>query len=233
MYPNRIPAICTALVLAPALAQAETHSFSLYAAGIKVGTIQINAQISADDYQLKSTARPIGLFESMSKFHYQGTTKGRITNNRLTPLQYMETTNVDDRRSEVTIQYQAGRPKILKYTSNVEGGIGPEDQQGALDLLTAAYILFRDSPPDQLCNQTIRMYDGKRATRLDIAKPKGAGPTICTGVYRRVAGFSEKSMRKGSNFPFTLTYTKLQNGQYRLQEFTAKTTVGTTTARRD
>lgn len=228
---TKLAGLATLCTLAAPTAQAETHAFNLYIAGIKAGTIKTTTSWSGSNYTTKGAVRSTGIVAKIAKVQYDGTARGSITGNKATPKSYDGHFQTKSRNSIVKMSFSGGVPKVLRYSPEREArpeDVNPASQKGAMDLLTSAYVVFRDVPADQLCRQNFKMFDGRRATRLQISSPSGPGDKVtCKGAYSRVAGFSANALKKGSTFPFTLYYEKQSNGKYRLQSFTSKSTVGT------
>ena len=72
-----------------------------------------------------------------------------------------------------------------------------------MDPLTAMFATLRDVAPGQECQVSLKMFDGRRATRLTLGGRQAAGDKVtCAGEYRRVAGFSPEDMAEKTRFPF-------------------------------
>ena len=128
------------------------------------------------------------------------------------------------------MHWNGKKPVVDKYQPAREKrsyDIVPAKQTGTMDLLTAAYSTFKTTSADSLCNTVHDMFDGRRRSKLILAKPKISGKTAtCAGTYKRVAGFSPSQMQKKVNFPFSLRYEQMDDGNYRFMEFTANATFG-------
>lgn len=212
-------------------ALAETHVFNLYIAGLKAGSITTTTKWNGNSYTTNGKVRPSGLIAKIAKVSYDGSVSGAASGVALRPKSYSGHAVTKSRESRVKMAFSgAGVPKVLSYTPERAArptDVNPATQKGAIDLLSAAFSVFRDAPAGELCSKNYKMFDGRRATRLKVGKAAVSGNTAtCNGSYQRVAGFSESALKKGSTFPFTLFYQKQDDGSFRLKSVNTKTTVG-------
>ena len=221
----RVLALVFATVAAPAVG--ETHLFSLYLGGLKAGTIQTQTEWAGSNFVTRAKVKPTGIIAKIAKFGYSSTLTGRKKGARLLPDIYHEIVETTTRKSQAKLQFRGDMPKVLSYEPMRKlKEPGPSDK-GATDILTPIFTLFRDAPLDALCKKSFRMYDGRRTTAAKVEPPVVKDhQAICKGQYERISGFSERDLKKGSTFPFTLFYQKQDDGNFRLMSFSTKTTVG-------
>jgi uncharacterized protein DUF3108 len=214
----------------------EISRFRISVAGFNAGIIAISALKKRRNYSVSGLMTTTGIISALIKIGYNGSVSGRFRGASYRPAHYRGQTSTGSRDSVVEIRYRSGRPKVVAYAP--KRAAKPYDlqasaQRGTLDPLTAAYLLLRDVPKAELCNKSLKVFDGKRRSRLAVGQPAASGNRVqCNGVYTRIAGFAPKLMKKQVNFPFTLNYVLQDDGIYRLQEFTTKTTFGTARGRR-
>ncbi len=222
-------ALITGLTL-PVSASAENITLNLYAYGIKAGTISVNGAENASAYSVKGLLSPSVVLKTFKDVGYKGASSGRISKGKFYTRKYDGHARTGSRNSIVKMRWKNNRPIVDRYSPERERrdyDITPSKQVGTKDLLTAAYLTFRTVTADNLCNVTHKMFDGRRRSQIHLGKPVIAGKTaVCSGSYKRVAGFSAHQMTKGVNFPFTMYYDQQDDGTYRFKEFTSAATFG-------
>ena len=107
-----------------------------------------------------------------------------------------------------------------------EPALPGKKQVGTIDPMTAIFAAFRDRSRDQLCKGDLEIYDGKTRASLkltpgDITKDSAS----CTGEYKRVAGFSDDKMAKGTTFPLQIDYQRVGD-IYQVRNLTIQSTRG-------
>lgn len=229
---SRILKSLAALIIlsAPAQGQQANHTFNLYIAGVKAGSIQIKAHTAGNAYSLAGAVQPGSLLRRLRDVGYSGSAAGSVRGKNHQPKRYQGETRTGSRVSNVKMRYSNGRPIVDSYLPKREKrayDIDPAKQTGTVDLLTAAHIVFQDQNVTTLCNRTIPMFDGRRRSKLTLSKPKlKDNNASCNGTYTRLAGFSAEDMKERVNFPFSLVYNRLDDQTYRLHSFSSKTTFG-------
>ncbi len=82
-------------------------------------------------------------------------------------------------------------------------------------------------PAGQECDLALKLFDGKRSSRLTLGAPQAVdGGVACPGEYRRVAGFSAEDMAERSRFPFTVYLEPAGDGMMRVREVVMETLYG-------
>ena len=104
---------------------------------------------------------------------------------------------------------------------------------GSVDPLTAFYATMGSVEAGRECNLSLTLFDGKRASQLQIGAPVAAGDIVtCDGSYIRVKGFTAKEMAKQTRFSFSLTYSPTTAGRMRVVEVTSESIYGKVTLKR-
>lgn len=226
-----IAALCGAAALglavstaAPARAEAvkEQVTFDLVLRGITAGTLSFSGVQDGAGYAVVGRLSTGGLVAMLRKVSYDATARGTVAKGRYTPSSYREKADTGRRQSEAEMRYKGGVPQVMAYSPPREPrptDVDPATQAGTVDPLTALYATLRDVDPGKECNIDLRMFDGRRSSRLIVAAPKAEGDRVrCAGEYRRVGGFSDKEMAEKVRFPFTLTYAPTADGRMRVVE---------------
>ena len=224
-----------------ALADEIDQTYGFYVAGLKAGTIHITGTVpksgTQSGYVLEGTLSPTSIMRRFHDIRFDGRVDGRVTpDGTLHPARYKGFSRSDKKESEVQLVYDAGRPQVVRYAPERAPqpfDIIPAKQNGALDPLSAAYLLFQDQPLDRLCDRSFSLFDGRRLSRLEVGAPDvTATEALCEGRYTRVAGFSPEEIEEQVTFPFTLVYTKGDADVYSLSFFKTDTTFGPAEAAR-
>lgn len=224
-------AMMLATSMAPAQpAQSQSHVFNLYIKGFKAGTIATAAKKTKTAYALSGKVAPTAFLRLLRDIGYTGSASGSFSGVKYRPRKYAAHIKTGSDTSTVKMRYIKGKPVVDAYAPGRaprDYDIKPSAQRGTVDLLTALHMVFENTSAGALCNRIIPMFDGRRRSKLTLSKPKKSGKgATCSGKYTRVAGFSPHDMQKKVNFPFTLVYDRLDDGNYRLMSFHTETTFG-------
>lgn len=219
------------MVLAAALAmglagtaRAEQAQFDFVLRGITAGSLTWSGSGEPGGaYTVRGTLKTSGLAAMLKRVRYEATAKGRITpKGSYAAASYDENADTGRRQSQSRLAWKNGVPVIESYQparAPRAFDIDPSTQSGTVDPLTAMFATLRDVAPGQECKADLKMFDGRRASKLVLGAPKAQGDrVVCAGEYRRVAGFSPEDMAEKTRFPFTLTYAPAGNGQMRVVE---------------
>lgn len=208
----------------------EQATFDLELRGIRAGSISFSGASNAAAYSVATRLQSTGLVNLVRRLRYEGQVQGRIVDGRLQPTRYQENLDNGGRESATRLEFNGRTPVVAARTPPREPrpyDIEPGEQTGAVDILTAVFAVFRDTPRASLCNLDLAMYDGRRRTQIVVSAPTDAGNRVtCTGEYRRVAGFSPEDMAERTRYPFTLVYGPGPEGLMRLNEVQMESTQG-------
>ncbi|MEO1563979.1 MAG: DUF3108 domain-containing protein [Pseudomonadota bacterium] len=222
------------LLLGIAPAFADQKDYVVTVSGFNAGVLSVSDSSDTRNYRVAARVVSRGLAAFFGRTVYEGSADGRIRNGRLLPSRYSGQITSGDRFSRVALAYRNNTPRIVDYTPSPPAEvfvINPATQRGTVDILTSAYWVFRERPAAELCDLSYNGFDGIRRTQVTLGPPLKKGEKIvCEGVYSRVAGFSERALRRGSDFPLTLTYIPGPKG-YILEEISAKTVFGSARVR--
>ncbi|WP_406720257.1 MULTISPECIES: DUF3108 domain-containing protein [Thioclava] len=210
--------------------QSDQIVFDVQLKGLKAGELLINGKVENNGYGANGTLQTSGLLGFLRKLRYDATTSGHITGSRFTPTRYVEKADTPDRDRVSTMVYNRGTPISVSQEPPRKPrstDLDPTQQHGTVDPLTALYSVLRSVTPDEACNRSEQIFDGTRRSQVTLNAPQKQGNTVvCTGEYRRLAGFSKSDMAKKSVFPFTLTYSPTGNGRLEVTEITTDTIYG-------
>lgn len=224
---------CIAALLMPAIAQAEQRdniAFKFSLSGITAGELKINGAQSGNSYAANGVLATTGLLGALSGMRYDASVQGTYRNGKYTPTQFDETQNRRKRVVKSQMVFRNGVPVSVTRDpprAPLAADVDPAKQGGTIDPLTALYAVLRDVPRGEACKLSEFMFDGSKRTQVVLGSPQAKGSDIvCSGEYRRIAGFDADEMAKQPVFRFTLTYTPLSNDQMRVTDIVTDTVLG-------
>lgn len=220
-------------LLIPGLSLAETReagTFSISIRGFPFGSIAYSAAERDTAYSVAARVEASGLIGALVRARYDAQAQGNMRAGRYIPQRYTESARRGRRKTESVLSYRNGVPGPKQQTppqNKRPSDIDPAKQGGTVDPATAIYTTLRDMPRDQACKVDQVMYDGRYRAGVTLGnpKPKGDG-LVCTGMYRRLGGYSDKELAEGSAFPFTAELVP-HEGKMRIQRIVMDTLYGT------
>lgn len=221
-----------ALLSAATGARAEQAEFDFVLRGISAGALTWSGDgAPGAAYSVKGRLKTAGLAALLKKVRYDATASGTITaKGTYLPRAYAEDADTGKRKSQSTLRYSKGVPALTSTNTNRKPrayDVDPATQGGTVDPLTAMFTTLREVAAGQECRVDLKMFDGHRASRLVTSAAKATGDkVVCSGEYRRVAGFSPEDMAEKTRFPFTLTYAPAGEGRMRVVEVAMDTLYG-------
>lgn len=223
-----VAAALVAMSLAPA--RAEQVSYDLVLMGLTAGRLTYDGSVSGGGYAVSGRLQTTGLAAMLKQVRYDATARGRVAKGAYTPATYTEDANTGKRQSHSVMGYQRGVPQVTEYQparSPRSYDIDPATQGGTVDPLTALFVTLADVAPGQECKVQLRLFDGRRASRLTTGGRQQSGDRVtCAGEYRRVAGFPPDEMAERVSFPFTVTYAPRTDGVLSVVEVSMQTIYG-------
>ncbi len=204
-------------------------------AGVVVGSMALAARSDGRSYGTSAIIVDTGFVGWFTDFRYEASVSGWIRGEGFEPVAYSERIDSSGEIQETSIRYEKGLPSKIEMAVPEPDAADPAEQGGALDPLTAFYILTRDAPDGELCGVSFHMFDGARRSRVDLGMPQSEGrKLVCEAEYERIEGWTEEEMDEQSVFPFEVSYSPLDGrpGWFRLSELTAPTSFGRLRARR-
>lgn len=225
--PTLAPALVLAAALAAALpAHAEEATFDGSVAGIRVGSLVMEADAQDGRYDARSRIDTAGILGMFLEYFYDGRATGRLGDGgKVVPSRFDATSKSPRALRASTIEWKNGTPVKVSVEPPRSSAPDPAKQGGTLDPVSAGFRLLRTMPAGEVCDTTIRVFDGSRLSQIELAKPAAKGDTLtCAGQFARIEGEAQTltSLRK---FPFSLTFRKV-GGEAVLQRIEAPTNYG-------
>lgn len=229
-----LPLLAALAFLQPSLParadQSDQIVFDVVLKGLRAGELVINGKIVGNAYGANGVLQTAGLVGFLRKIRYDATASGSYRNGEFTPMRFSEKADTPRGKSTHEIVYNNGTPVAVSQNpprKPRDTDVDAAKQGGTIDPLTALYAVLRSVNRDEACKLDVKMYDGSKRSqvRLFDARPEGDG-VVCSGEYRRLAGFSAKDMAEKSRFPFTLHYAPNANGRLEVDEIETDTIYG-------
>lgn len=188
----------------------EEAAFDISLRGIKGAQLAWRAQESAGGYAVSAAIRTTGAVGLLARFTFDGLAQGRGGAADPRPIRFEERVRTPEREGFTVLTYTGGTPTIAEREPPRDASpwdIDPAAQTGRIDPVTGTWLMLRDVAVDAACVLDMRVYDGRRATRVVLSDPQPSeGGVTCAGTYIRQDGFPPDEMAERTDFPFTLSY---------------------------
>jgi hypothetical protein len=245
--------LMAALVLTvPAQGREGSHSFSgdysVTFLGIPVANSTFNSTFEGDAYSVKGAVSAAGLARLFDDTRGSVSSSGHFSGEGVRPSRFHADYTSGRKASTIDIRFAAGKVASTKVAPAPKKRgedwlpLRPGDLSGVADPIAATMV--RADGLDEVCGQTVRMYDGEMRADLalsHVSKGKIAvkgyeGPTVtCRMAFRPVSGY--RKGRRALEFlkhksRITVTFAPLgQTGVYAPIHATVGTEIGTITIR--
>jgi hypothetical protein len=193
-------------------------AMTLYAAGITLGKVDMDATIRNGQYHVVSNLSTSGVVNAFWQSEIQATSSGKITASGIEPTLYDSfDTNHASKKQEVSLSYEDGNPPRLYAepaykTTGYE--VPAEQQKNTLDPLSAIMLLTSGvavSAADP-CTVVDPVFDGRRRYNIELSKIKDTTINMDNGLYkghvalcgvryRQLAGFKPNIIKQNEKFP--------------------------------
>ena len=190
-------------------------AMTLYAGGITMGHMSLDATLRGADYHAVSTLDTSGVINAFWQSEIQATSSGKLSGKNLVPGLYDSFyTGRAGKKQEVSLSYDGSAPPKLfadPVYATTDFEVKPEDTKNTLDPLSAITFLF-SGVTGGLCNATAPVFDGRRRYDVELTKVRdvdvkmdnglyaGKG-TECTARYHQIAGFRPRVLKANESFP--------------------------------
>jgi hypothetical protein len=221
VLPAEIPALAAggAGAQAPALPASKIQmDMTIYAGGITLGKLDMDASIRGGDYHVVSNLTTSGVVNAFWQAEIQATSSGKLGAGSFQPALY-DSFDIGHagKKQEVSLTYESGNPPRL-YADPVYSSTGyevkPEDQKGTLDPLSAVMFIVSGAgaTAGNPCGLVAPVFDGRRRYNIEMKKVrdieidmdnglyKGKG-LLCSIKYRQLAGFKPRVIKANESFP--------------------------------
>jgi len=194
-----------------------TLAMTLYAGGITLGKVDMDAKFIGDKYNVVSNLETSGVVNAFWASQIQATSSGKLDKKTMQPLSYDSFyTGHKANHQEVKLTFENGEPVHL-YANPTYPTTGyevkPEDKKGTFDPLSAVIHITSGvgADPANPCGVKTAVYDGRRRYDVNMTKVKPItiamdnglykGPALlCTIEYKQISGYKARVL-KDANFP--------------------------------
>ncbi|MGA7675604.1 MAG: DUF3108 domain-containing protein [Rhizomicrobium sp.] len=190
---------------------------TIYAGGITIGKVDMDAKIVGDNYHVVSNLETSGVVNAFWQSEIQASSSGKIESHLLQPTLYDSFyTGHTEKHQEVSLSYEGGTPVRLYANppySTTGYDVKPEDKKSTFDPLSAVVYIASGVGADanNPCSVLAPVYDGRRRYNIELTKVKDTtvkmdnglykGPALlCTIKYKQLSGFKPRVL-KDANFP--------------------------------
>jgi len=219
--PAATPAFAAGGEAADTPAQAASHltlALTLYAGGVTLGKVDMDATFHAGDYHVVSNLETSGIVNAFWQAQIQATSDGKFKAKSLEPALYDSfDTNHSGKRQEVSITYEKGNPIRMFADPKFQTkgyDVKPEEQKSTLDPLSAVIFITSGvaASAENPCGVVAPVFDGRRRYNIELSKVKDTTvkmdnglykgkALLCEMKYKQLAGFKPKVIKENASFP--------------------------------
>jgi Protein of unknown function (DUF3108) len=192
-------------------------AMTLYAGGITLGKVDMDAKFVGGKYHVVSNLETSGVVNVFWQSQIQATSSGILEKKLMQPTLYDSFyTGHKANHQEVSLSYENGDP-IRLYANPTYPTTGyevkPDEKKGTFDPLSAMIYIASGvgAEPGNPCSVKAPVYDGRRRYNVGLTKVKPVeinmdnglykGPGVeCAIEYKQIAGYKPRVL-KDANFP--------------------------------
>jgi hypothetical protein len=192
-------------------------AMTLYAGGISLGKVDMDAKFTGDRYHVVSNLETKGVVNAFWQSQIQATSSGRLTRTTMQPLSYDSFyTGHSANHQEVALTFENGDPVRL-YANPAYPTTGyevrPEDKKGTFDPLSAMIYIASavGAEPGNPCSIKVPIFDGRRRYNVTMTRIRPVniamdnhlyhGPALlCAIEYKQISGYKPRVLHD-TNFP--------------------------------
>jgi hypothetical protein len=192
-------------------------AMTIYAGGITIGKVDMDAKFIGDKYHVSSNLETSGVVNAFWQSQIQATSSGKLDSHTLQPQLYDSFyTGHSANHQEVSLSYEDGMPSKLYANppySTTGYEVKPEEKKGTFDPLSAVIYISSGVGADanNPCTVKAPVYDGRRRYNVTLAMVKPTpikmdnglynGPGVeCSIEYKQISGYKPRVL-KDANFP--------------------------------
>jgi hypothetical protein len=191
-------------------------AMTLYAGGITLGNITMDATMRPGDYHLVANLQTGGMVNALWQAEIQATASGKIQAGKVLPAFYDSFNTRRDKRQQISLTYDNGDPRLYAnppYNVTDYAVTAPE-KKNTLDPLSAVLFIVSGLGADAAdpCSVTAHVFDGRRRYDVELSKAKPtqikmdnglySGPALqCQIAYKQLAGYKPQLLKNSEDFP--------------------------------
>ena len=207
---STLAAVLAAALVTALPARAEEATFDGTVSGIRVGTLVMQADENGGRYQARSRIDTAGLVGAFLSYFFDGRATGSVdAGGKVVPSRFDAKSKSPRALRSSTIEWKGGTPVKVSVEPPRSSAPDPARQGGTLDPVSAGFRLLRTMPVAEVCDATIRIFDGSRLSQIELAKPVASGDLLtCAGNFARIEGEAQ-TLTDLRRFPFSVAFRKV------------------------
>jgi hypothetical protein len=193
-------------------------AMTLYAGGITMGHMDLDATLRGADYHAVSTMQTSGMVNAFWQSEIQATASGKLGTRNFAPALYDSfDTGHAGRKQQVSLTYnEAGPPRLFADPAYSTTGfeVKADDTKNTLDPLSAVTFIFSGlgTSAGNPCSVTAPVFDGRRRYDIEMSKIRDLDIKMDNGLYtgkgvecevryHQLAGFRPRVLKANESFP--------------------------------
>jgi hypothetical protein len=210
-------------------------AMTIYAGGITLGKMDMDATLRNGEYHVVSNLQTSGVVNAFWQAEIQATSSGKVGGKSFSPALYDSfDINRTGKKQEVSLSYDSSEPPRLYADppySTTGYEVKPDDQKATFDPLSAVmFIVSGAGAGANPCAVTAPVFDGRRRYNIEMTKVKDVDVKMDNGLYaghallcqiryRQLAGFKPRVLKDNEKFPtiyaWVTTYSsQVKGGDY-------------------
>jgi hypothetical protein len=203
----------------PGLASSRLEiAMTLYAGGITMGHMDLDATLRGSDYHAVSTMQTSGVVNAFWQSEIQATASGKLGAKNFTPALY-DSFDIghSGRKQQVSLSYDGSAPPRLfadPVYSTTGYEVKPDETRNTMDPLSAVTFIFSGvaTSANNPCSVTAPVFDGRRRYDIEMSKIRDVDIKMDNGLYtgkgvecevryHQLAGFRPRVLKANESFP--------------------------------
>ncbi|HUE65914.1 MAG TPA: DUF3108 domain-containing protein [Rhizomicrobium sp.] len=193
-------------------------AMTLYAGGITMGHMDLDATLRGTNYHTVSTMQTSGVVNAFWQSEIQATASGKLGARNFTPALYDSfDTGHAGRKQQVSLTYDGSSPPRLfadPVYSTTGYEVKPDETKNTLDPLSAVTFIFSGmgTSANNPCSVTAPVFDGRRRYDIEMSKIRDVDIRMDNGLYtgkgvecevryHQIAGYRPRVLRANESFP--------------------------------
>jgi hypothetical protein len=193
-------------------------AMTLYAGGITMGHMNIDATLRGGAYHVVSNMQTSGVVNAFWQAEIQATSSGKLGAKNVSPALYDSfDTGRGGKKQQVSLNYDgAGAPRLYADPAYATTGfeVKPDDTKNTLDPLSAVTFIFSGlgAASGNPCAVTAPVFDGRRRYDIELTRIKDVDVAMDNGLYKgkavqcdvryhQLAGFRPNVLKASESFP--------------------------------
>lgn len=197
---------------APAQAQSKkpqaafVSNYKLSLGGLRLAKGTINIKTSDKGYNAVVTVSARGIMDWFVAGKLTTKSAGGWTSKGgPAPKSFSYDARIDKKTYLMTMRFKGGAPSSVAANPPYKKRswqIDPRRQNGAIDPIAAIVAAMTPARSESICGRRLDMFDGRRRSVISLGQEisrenfEGGAYVECKGMWRRVAGYSKKTMKK-------------------------------------